>query len=86
MNIQDRAADDGAANGTIPAINLGSASLRAAVHNRDGHRLPDLHVDRPNGDGAVAHRVVHRGPRQELPTRADDPLLDDLQAALALVP
>lgn len=38
MNIQDGTADDGAANGTILAINLGSASLRAAVHNRDGHR------------------------------------------------
>lgn len=57
MNIPDGTADDGAASGTILAINPGSASLKAALHNRDGHRLLDLHVDQP---AAVVHRLFYR--------------------------
>jgi acetate kinase len=89
----------------ILAVNPGSASLKAAVHDSDGRRLMTLKVDRPPTDAdaavadiaaeleqrdidliGVAHRVVHGGPRHDMPTMIDDTLLDDLRAVIPMAP
>ena len=89
----------------ILAINPGSASLKASVHDRYGGQLLSLHVDRPADDAdvavadiatqldhrgielvAVAHRVVHGGAEHDVPTVADDALLDDLRAVVPMAP
>jgi len=89
---------DGVIDGAVLAINPGSRSLKAAVHDAAGRRLLDLHVARPadeladrvRGQGielvAVAHRVVHGGPEHVQPERVDDDLLASLQALVPFAP
>lgn len=89
----------------VLAINPGSRSLKAAVHDDGGKRLLDLHIARPVDDAgeairdladqvraqgvqliAVAHRVVHGGPRHGHPERVDDALLDSLRELVPFAP
>ncbi|MGY1744006.1 acetate/propionate family kinase [Blastococcus sp. SYSU D00695] len=93
------------AGGAVLALNPGSRSLKAAVHDAAGRRVLDLHVPRPPDDvaaavadlaarvadagvelTAVAHRVVHGGPRHTAPERVDDALLASLRELVPFAP
>ncbi|RBY85378.1 acetate/propionate family kinase [Blastococcus sp. TF02A-26] len=93
------------AGGAVLALNPGSRSLKAAVHDAAGRRVLDVHVPRPPDDVAgavaelagrvddagvelvaVAHRVVHGGPRHTAPERVDDGLVASLRELVPFAP
>jgi acetate kinase len=95
----------GVTQGAVLAVNPGSRSLKAAVHDDSGRRVLDLHVPRPPTDVgtaigelahqvreqgidlvAVAHRVVHGGPRHVEPEEVDDDLLASLRELVPFAP
>ena len=92
-------------DGAVLAINPGSRSLKAAVHDATGTRLFDLHVARPVEEVAsavhdladqvrsrgiqlvaVAHRVVHGGPRHVQPEQVGDDLVASLRGLVPFAP
>jgi acetate kinase len=71
----------------ILCVNAGSTSLKLSVVDADdtAHAVESLDAV-PDGVTAVAHRVVHGGPRFSSPVLIDDEVLRELEDAVELAP
>ena len=73
--------------GAILVVNAGSTSLKLhAVEADQKSILVDSFAEVPEGIDAVAHRVVHGGPRFRDPVVIDDEVRDQISELVALAP
>ena len=73
--------------GAILVVNAGSTSLKLhAVEADQKSILVDSFAEVPEGIDAVAHRVVHGGPRFRDPVVIDDDVRDQISELIALAP
>ena len=73
--------------GAILVVNAGSTSLKLhAVEADEKSVLVDSFAEVPEGIDAVAHRVVHGGPRFRDPVVIDDEVRDQISELVALAP
>jgi acetate kinase len=71
----------------ILVANAGSSSLKLSVVEQDGKTIPVASLaEAPAGVTAVAHRIVHGGPRFREPVVIDDHVRDELEALAELAP
>ena len=71
----------------ILCVNAGSTSLKLSIVEADDSATPVSSLDAvPDEVTAVAHRVVHGGPRFRQPVLIDDAVVRDLESAVELAP
>jgi acetate kinase len=76
------------ASGSILVVNAGSTSLKLNLVHADGRaeRVDALESVDPEGLDAIAHRIVHGGPRLREPVLVDDAVHEQIAAAEPLAP
>jgi acetate kinase len=85
--LTDSARVQTAAEHRVLVVNAGSTSLKLSVVSEDGSSDPVASLAAaPHDVAAVAHRVVHGGPRFREPVVVDDAIESELRALTELAP